>query len=275
VFLLDDDSLLHRTCAEKILEVYDTDERCEVAGVQASVVEETPDGVLVPIERKQTGADSWRWTRGNAVVETFYRRILLMNRMEIFIPYDGELPRLAVPDALARLNVTPVSLFWGCAMTFRRSVIAEVGFEPCFIRYAAGEDHDASYRASRRGALLIALDARLKHVAAASGRTSRFATTALSALNQAFLLRKHSTDLNRDLHRYDRLMRRRLLAELLKDLLSGRWTFPQAKGIGYSIRTARELFQRSMDELPQWYGALQAELLDGKERPDARLVKQA
>ena len=263
VFLFDDDSLMHEDCAERILAVYEADRNREVGGVQAAVVPEPPPAMRETGEPlKVTGHARFESLLRLAPVRYLYRRLLLMDGRELFIPYDGEFPRHRLPTALADLAVEPLPLFHGCAMTFRRDVITETGFDPLLRSYSPGDDLDATYRVSRRGALLSAARARVCHIPAAGGRIDRYLTSALSALNQAVCLRKHSSDLVRDRRAYRRLMARRLLAELLKDTLSGRWSLPQLRGLLFSLRYAGAIFRRSNQDLAGWYPGFQERLIE-------------
>ena len=112
-------------------------------------------------------------------------------------------------------------------------------------------------------ALLTAPAARLHHFTSAGGRIDRLRTTTLSALNQAVLLRRHAADQTGARRRYFALMRRRLLAEVLKDALSRRFDLPQARGILQAHARARRIFGMTSKELADWYPAEQARLLRG------------
>jgi hypothetical protein len=91
----------------------------------------------------------------------------------------------------------------------------------------------------------------------------RLHTTVLSALNQAVLLRCHAADQAGARRRYFALMRRRLLAETLKDALSRRFDLPQARGILHGSAKARRIFDMTSGELAEWYPAEQERLVCG------------
>ncbi|NEQ22561.1 MAG: glycosyltransferase family 2 protein [Microcoleus sp. SIO2G3] len=262
VFLIDDDSLMYPTCAEEIMRVYEADEQGLVKGVQASLTEEPPSEVTIADQRKQTG-----WSKDSSTSDLrrwIWQQIFLMDIRQLWIPYDDKLPKHSVPPTLADLNVYPMAMFHGCRMTFRREAIAQVLFEPLLCFYAALEDADASYRVSRQGVLLEAPEAKLHHFNSGSGRLSRYQVSALSALNQVACLKKHSTDLERDRRKFYRLMARRLLAELLKDGLSRRWSLPQVRGLLAAWRQADRIFAIPKLAIDQWYPAFQRAFLAGE-----------
>lgn len=273
VFLIDDDSLMYPTCAEEIMRVYEADRQGEVCGVQASLADEPPSEVTIADNRKQIG-----WSQKSQDLTTnriggwIWRYLFLMNSEELWISYDGAMPQSNLPDSIADLDVYPMLLFHGCRMTYRREAIAQTRFEPLLCAYAALEDVDASYRASRLGILIEAVAAKLHHFNSGSGRLSRYQVSALSALNQAACLKKHSNDLKRDRRKFYVLTARRILAELFKDSLSRRWTLPQTRGMLTAWRQADRIFATPQSELGQWYPAFQKALIAGEPLPVAAIT---
>jgi GT2 family glycosyltransferase len=271
VFLLDDDSFLHPTAAEEVLRVYAADPAGEVAAVAAVLVPDLPplpedvagQGALV---RKTSGrragaglktrilqTDAGRW---------FNRKVLLQNKDELFLKYDGPRQR-PVPSALAGYDVTPVSFMPGSAMTVRRDVALAEPFDTALRYYAAFEDLDVAYRYARHGAVLRANRAHLHHFEAAGGRLKRKKLVIFQLLNMLVFLKRHAADPDRFLPVYRRLLRRRLFGEALKDLLSGRITLPQARGVLVVMRTWREVWARDTATIDDWYPAVQQEILEG------------
>jgi len=266
LFLIDDDSLMYPTCAEEIMRVYEADTEGAIAGVQAAAVDHPPMDVAIADNRKQTGSASENFTTKqgllSGMMHWLWKQVFLMDAKKLFLPYDGDFPAHPIPPSLANLNVWQVELFQGYRMTFRREVIAKETFEPLLRYYSAGEDLDASYRVSRHGCLLMALDAKLHHYQSAGGRLSRFKISVLSALNQALCIRKNAPNLRQLKGLYYRLMMRRIVAELLKDLLSRRWSLPQARGMVVANRYSHKLFSLSESELADWYVQFQREFLE-------------
>lgn len=260
LFLLDDDSLMYPNCAMEIMRIYEADVDARVAGVQASA---TP---ISPVDfcgdaKKATGAKlDTDGGLGAVIKQWMWRTLFLMDAEKLFIPYDGCFPEHAMPPELQSLAVRRAFLFQGFRMTYRRSVLLDEPFEPRLRYYAAGEDLDQSYRASRHGCLLTASDAKLHHHESASGRPPRFKASCLGCLNQALLLRTHSANLGRMKWSYYQLNARRFVAEMFKDALSHRWTFPQTRGILAGCCLSYFVFTMPDRDLDVWYLDLQDSL---------------
>jgi GT2 family glycosyltransferase len=270
VFLADDDSFLHPACAEEVLRVYAADRAGDVAAVSAVLVPDLPpepgEGPAEALERKPSGRRHGAGIK-ERIVRTapgrwFNRKVLLQSMDELFIKYDE--PRVrAVPAALAGQDVTPVAFMPGCAMTVRRRVALAEPFDAALRFYAAFEDLDVGYRYARHGAVLRANRAHLHHFEAAGGRLRRKKLVIFQLLNMLVFLKRHADDPGRFLPVYRRLLRRRLLGEVLKDLLSGRLTLPQARGVLVVMRTWREVWGRDTATIDDWYPRLQQGILDG------------
>ena len=264
VFMIDDDSFMFPDCAGEIMALYAADTEKAVAGIQATLRGDMPEAAGFAQARKQTGGGSQAPSEGardGRLARWLKRRLFLMSMEELFIPYEGTLLHRAVPDTLAGRAVAPATLFHGCRMTYRRSVIAQTQFDGLLRYYCPGEDLDASYRVSQVGHILTAKNAYLHHYNVSTGRIDRHKTTMLSVLNQAVLLARHSSDKTLAQKRYRGLMRRRLLAEFLKDGLSRRLDFPQLRGLWAALKSARTAFALSPEELERWYLAKQEEII--------------
>lgn len=264
VFLIDDDALMYPTCAEEIMRVYEADPDERVKGVQAFPDEIPPTEAVN--DTKHYSVESKKQLLSNSIIRALFRffckHLLLMDSQINFIPYDGHYPTHPIPDGVSQLNVEPTLFLAGFRMTFRRSAILQNPFESLLRYYTAWEDVDASYRTSRHGLLLTALDAKIHHFYSASGRVSRLHIVALSSLNQAVCLRKYSLNLQRDICAFYFLMARRVLAEILKDLLTRRWSFPQIKGILIALRYSFKVFTLPTESLSKWYPHLQKRILE-------------
>jgi GT2 family glycosyltransferase len=265
LFFMDDDSLMYPSCAEEVMRVYEADSAKQVAGVQGNACDLPPVDVESAGGRKRTGTASENHQAGRGLLapltQWLWRNVLLMDATKLFLPYDGAFPSNEVPAVMSGLPVTSTPLFHGCRMTFRREVIERIRFESVLTGYAAGEDLDASYRASRIGVLLVALNGKVHHYQSASGRLSRYNVTVLAMLNQAVLLRKHAHDLPQMKARYYVLAIRRFIAETMKDSLSRRWNLPQARGVIFALLKARKVFSIPEESLAEWYQGFQDQLL--------------
>lgn len=267
LFMLDDDSFMYPDCAERIMAIYEADAEGIVGGIQTGTAPSPPrTGINAGAQKKKgsrTIGEGNGKKRGRAR-RWLMQRLFLMDKDALFIPYDRSVPPLTLPAALAGQGVVPARLFHGYRMTFRRQALQEEPFDELLRYYCPGEDIDASYRVSRRYLLLTAPAARVHHFAAAGGRIDRLRTTILSVLNQAVLLRRHATDQADARQRFFALLRRRLLAETLKDALSRRFDLPQARGILQARAGARRIFAMTPDELAEWYPDEQARLVRGQ-----------
>ncbi|HEY9908930.1 MAG TPA: glycosyltransferase [Thermosynechococcaceae cyanobacterium] len=264
-FLFDDDSLMYPDCAEEVMRVYEADPEQIVKGVQANPHELPPSDPRVSDSKHYTAESKGLYSRYgflSAIYRFLWKNLLLMDSGINFIPYDGRYPTHVLPSAVQQLHIAPAILLAGFRMTYRREAVLKEPFEPLLRYYAAWEDVDASYRVSRQGALLTALDADVHHFYSASGRINRLQVAALSSLNQAIFLRKYSSNLRRDKRAFYQLMARRVIAEALKDTLSCRWKFPQLRGILVALKHAPSVFFLPLEELNDWYPSLQKQIIE-------------
>lgn len=254
VFLFDDDSLMFPNCAEQIMRVYEADREFQVMGVAAILAPSPPDEAAAPtpIVGPVNARDS-RWRSG--------LRKIFSTQSTYFLPYDGEPRSISIPDSVRHLRVGAINYMTGSCMTFRRSVLDTEKFCEILKRYAAGEDQDLSYRVSRHGALLLAIDAPLCHLEASGGRLTAFQVTALAALNPAVMQRMYGADPDALNKQWRRILLKRFVMNLAKDVIERRVTLPRARGVGFAILKLVEIQRRSMSELMTWYPKFQEEIL--------------
>jgi GT2 family glycosyltransferase len=261
LFFFDDDSLMYPDCAEEIMKVYEADAEHIIQGVQASASSEPPCPLHTTDTTKVTGYSQTKNDQPALWQKFLFRNIFLMDTEALFIPYDATYSEPFIPATVSHLKVEPVRLFQGFRMTYRRQALLKTQFESTLLRYAAGEDLDASYRVSRHGPLLEAKAAQVYHYQSSSGRLDRYRATTLSSLNQAFCIAKNAKNIQQKQREFYQLMLRRVLAETLKDLLSRRWSFPQLRGIISGLHYSRQIFSKQGEPLTQWYLQFQQELL--------------
>lgn len=265
LFLIDDDSMMYPDCAERIMEVYEADRDREIMGVQSNFADRLPpqSGFIEDSRQKVGISETLLAPSGRQFFwkHRFFRRLLIMDTKEHFIPYEGYFRDYPLPDAVKGLNVVPVRIFDGFRMTYRREVFAKEAFEVLFLYYAAAEDSDLSYRVSRHGTLAMAVDARLHHYQSGSGRLSMVQVSALGGLNMALCLRKHSNNLRRDRSLFYRAILHRMFAQSIRDLTNRRWSLPRMRGLLVALRYAPKLFAMSDHDLAKWYPNLQRELI--------------
>lgn len=273
VFMIDDDSFMFPDCAEEVMRLYEADRANEVACIGISMVLPIPD---LPdwagraedrsLERKASGNRSWlaqlaRRMRYSKPGRWINRKILMQNVGEIFLLYEG--PRDApVPASLTGMAVTSTTFMGGCAMTVRREVAMAEPFDPALRYYAAFEDLDATYRYGRHGVTLRAAKAQLHHFEASGGRMKRKKVIIFQLLNMILFLKRHAARPETWKSRYRLLLWRRLLAEFLKDALSGRFDFPQVSGVLVVMRQWGSLWRKDVAEFDNWYPEFQKSILD-------------
>ena len=256
VFLIDDDSLMYPDCAEQILRIYEADTGSAVAGVNAMHVPVPPDQ---PDDQLAKTPSEHGTTKEYGPLSRLARQLLSAD--DVFVPYDADFPQHPLPEALKQLPIGTRPLMVGWGMTFRREICLKEPFEEILSYYAAGEDSDMGYRASRHGLLLTALEARLCHLGAGGGRLSPFVVAALGNLNPLVLHRLYSTDLRRSRRRSRGLLFRRFWILLAKDLSRLRLSLPNARGILYAWRCLGRIFSKSESEVRAWYPQFQKELI--------------
>lgn len=265
LFLIDDDAFMHPDCAETIMRIYEADGERRIAAVSAS------DGPM-PQDSAQVGevatgvsmtSGTQRLLARSALVRFLWSEILMMSADRVFVPYDGtwHRPDAATVTAYASADVAPLTTIFGYRMTVRRSVALAEPFDSDLLAYASAEDLDATYRFSRHGWNVIALNAKIYHHVAAAERLKRQSATMLSVLNIAFLTRKNTRQPVADTVRIYVIMLRRLLAEFLKDLLTRRWQFPQFLGVAKALVTSVSIMRHDRATLGQFYDGIQRRVL--------------
>lgn len=258
LFLIDDDSLMYPDCAAEIMRIYEADSDGAVAGVNAMHVPAPPDRSDDPEALHPSVHGT---TKRYGPLARMVRNLLRAD--DLFVPYDGEFPRHPLPDVFKHSDIGTRELMAGWGMTFRHGICEEEPFEESLTRYAAGEDSDMGYRASRHGLLLTALKGRLCHLGASGGRMNPFVVTALGNLNPLVLHRIYSTDLERSMRLSRKLLARRTLILMTKDLMQRDFSFPSVRGILFAQRWMGQIFAKSPAELRVWYPEFQLRLIDG------------
>lgn len=262
-FMIDDDSFMHPDCAAGIMAVYEADPDHLLAGVQANESFENPAADARVGARKTGDADLSRIRQRSRLLRWFLRKVLMMSKRDIFVPYDGDFPHHDLPADLLAAGVSPVEMFGGFRMTYRRDAVTREKFDPCLRYYCPGEDLDGSYRVSRHGALVTAHRARLYHHTSAAGRLNRVQVAHLWSFNQAVLLRRHAANQVWARRAWHRKMTHRLATDLLKDTLMRRFDYPQSRGTWRAWRAGRKVFAMPPETLESWYPTVQEKIVKG------------
>lgn len=262
LFMIDDDSLMHDTCAEEIMKVYEADTEARIAGVQAFESPHLP-GRVPQGGQKEKGTNTAGIRKKHPLLRWFFQKALMMEKTEVFLPYDGAYPEHLLPDGLKDFKLNPVKLFGGFRMTYRRNAVLASPFDPTLRYYCPGEDLDGSYRISRLGMLVTAYRAKLHHFTSAEGRLNRHQVALLWSLNQAVLLRRHAPDQAWAKARYWRHMAHRIAIDFVKDLGKRRFSLPQMRGSLAAWRRAGEVFAMTPEALETWYPQAQEKIVKG------------
>ncbi len=275
VFLIDDDSLMYPDCAAEVMKVYQADVAEQVKGVQCLPMAMPPDlpvaasaPLAQALPRTGFGQPASPHHQAEQVAmpprQTWLRRLvkaILNNEKTYFLPYDQSPPAYEIPAPLAALNVGVVPVMAGYAMTFRRNIVQQERFSEVLERYAACEDQDLSYRVSRHGMILNALDARLCHLEISGGRLSLYTVMVLAGLNAAVLQQFHSSDRAYTQRAWRKILQKRIVISGLKEISERRWTFPRTRGYLFARSQLNAVYAKSLEELQDWYPQFQQQLI--------------
>lgn len=202
------------------MRVYEADVDGQVVGVQASDVDTPPPGSVQLPEAEHRLRSGPLLALLKKPPMSWLNRWVLMNELDQFIvPYDGAYHDRPCPPACAAMDVRPIRVMIGFAMTYRTNVIQQERFNSALRRYAALEDLDASHRVSRHGVLLAARRARLYHHASASGRPNLAIRHAMNVANAAAYLKQFAADPEQVKRQWRRYVTRRYIAEWLTDFM--------------------------------------------------------
>lgn len=251
VFLIDDDAFMAPDCAENVLDAY-RDEKIVAVGCSNSGAVDA--GASEGLERKQSPGMRFRHLlSGNAVMRFISRRILMMDLASGFVPYDDQRPRWNSRTADLPEHLEPAELIVGYSLTVRRAIALQEPFDDGLIGSSQREDLDSVYRYGRHGGTVYTSKARIQHIEAAANRASRRAICALREANLAYFIHRNADRPEKSRRRWHIHMRRVIFAYFLRDLLSGRLDFPQAKGGLDALAAGKEVFARPVEGIREWY----------------------
>lgn len=261
VFLFDDDSFMYPTAAEEIMKLYDADSDDQVAGVAAALAAKPPPDAVDEKAVEEIEAARVAPTVKNYSLFTRLVRGVL-NADHMFVPYDEDFPENPVPESLKHLHVGRRKLMAGMTMTARRDWLVEHRFSE-ILADRGPEDSDISYRLSRRGAVLTALDAKVFHVGSPSGRFSSYSREALGFLGPIVLHRQYSTDLARTRREQKKMLRGRAMVGLLKDLKNKEFDLPRFRGTRFAVKHMDKVLDMTPEEIEAWYPQFQQDVIAG------------
>lgn len=174
VMFLDDDVVLEPDCCLEAIRLLESN--ASIVGIESAITnqEQPPGG---------------KWGR-------WFDRLFLIDSKKTgqLLPSGFNAPR-----SIQQIR-RPSQVEWlqGCSMSYRRSLIQGLQFDPIYERfagYAYGEDLDFSYAASKRGQLWFNPNARMLHKRSPSGRLSEYRFGISQVTNRALFVLKHWGDL--------------------------------------------------------------------------------
>lgn len=257
LFMIDDDSLMHRGCARAVLDVFG---HADAAGVLGACTG------LSAIEPDAATHDSDESVQGGKVNKT--KKMGLVGRLtkwfigEYLPHYDNPKPAWRMPESLGNMfGCFTRREIHGARMVFRRSAVQDQRFDDALTRYSYLEDTDLGYRVGREGVLLTIPGAKICHLGEVGGRLPTVRASTISVTNAAFLTCKNAQHPRENLRRLRRHAIRRSLFVLIKDLKRGDWHIPQARGIWAGLIQTRWIASTPKDQLDKRYMTFQEKLL--------------
>jgi glycosyltransferase involved in cell wall biosynthesis len=189
VIFPDDDSLLYPDAAERMMEVYEADTAGHIAAVCAASAATAPDASKALLD--QLDADNI--SKGRRVMRRVRQRLKeALGGLNPFVAVGTRLNaqhRLA--PGISAMDVVTVPYMTGFRMSFRRTVIAQTGFDEALRKYGWFEDIDASYSAMRQGMVVGARRAKIFHHRFAGARANGRVMGRWAILNRGYIVMKH------------------------------------------------------------------------------------
>jgi len=254
VIFPDDDSLWFPDVAENFMKPYEADVEGVVGAVGGKPVQESPiniDDLSYGINKKTVFKDKIQRTR-NFIEEKIFPKPFNVYGEDIY-------KNKTLPDWAPALNCVLVPNISGFRMSFRTSVIKELGFDEVMgsrVGYATHEDQEASIHVIKSGYLVLgARDARVFHHRHPAPRAPAFNYGFFWLTNYMYVIRKHMDPSVRAWG----LTRRYLFYKLnLYRLVNGS-VFNGAKA---AWNGAKAIMDCKVDDLPQVYIEVCDEFMD-------------
>lgn len=271
LFLIDDDSLLFPDAAKEIMRLYEAPGAGDVVaiGLDARSDSPVPEAVQPSGQKGTTAGKAALRLSHLGVISWINREVFMLTNDRLFFEYTPR-PCSFSADGFAALQLSDARYanhITGFRLTARRAIALKEPFNALLLGYSALEDLDAVYRWRRHGYTIQSRKAGVYHYTATASRLSRKKSTQLCQTNIALFVRMNSKDLRHDgLFLSIRLLRR-CLAELLKDALTQRFSFPGLRGVIAAAPVMFRVMTMPNDALPGWYERYQSDLLWGRPTP--------
>ncbi len=263
VFFIDDDAFMYADYAEKVMQIYEMDEKGLIGGIMGVLAEsepdkdETSDAVSQAIS-PDSGIKRLKNSFSNYLSEFWYQT-------ELLIPYNGKYYYNNMAETFGPDLVADIALLHGCRMTFRTNIVREVGgFNEILTRGAIAEDSDLSYRISQKHALVLALQAKICHWQTQVERLNRFKNVQLGILNAValFLLNNNfQSGIRLAVYRFALT---RLLLEFCRDCFKPQRGFVQTRGALAAMKVIPQILSMTPEKLRTWYPSFQVSVYQTK-----------
>jgi glycosyltransferase involved in cell wall biosynthesis len=263
VFFLDDDAFMYADYAEKVMQIYERDEKGLIGGIMGVLAalepdkDETSDTVSQAIS-SDSGIKRLKNSLSNYLSKFWYQT-------ELLIPYNGKYYYYNMAETLGPELVADIALLHGCRMTFRTNIVREVGgFNEILTRGAIAEDSDLSYRISQKYALVVAFQAKICHWQTQVERLNRFKNVQLGILNAValFLLNNNfQSGIRLAVYRFALT---RLLLEFCRDCFKPQRGFVQARGALAAMKVIPQILSMTPEQLRTWYPNFQVSVYQTK-----------
>jgi glycosyltransferase involved in cell wall biosynthesis len=263
VFFIDDDAFMYADYAEKVMQIYEMDEKGLIGGIMGVLAEsepdkdETSDAVSQAIS-SDSGIKRLKNSFSNYLSEFWYQT-------ELLIPYNGKYYYNNMAETFGPDLVADIALLHGCRMTFRTNIVREVGgFNEILTRGAIAEDSDLSYRISQKTALVVALQAKICHLQTQVERLNRFKNVQLGILNAValFLLNNNfQSGIRLAVYRFALT---RLLLEFCRDCFKPQRGFVQTRGALAAMKVIPQILSMTPEKLRTWYPSFQVSVYQTK-----------
>lgn len=259
VFFIDDDAVLFPNSAEEIMQVYENDTSLLVGGVTALLISNLEPAKSSDHHHQHEVKSLNLWDQ---ILKPFHK---FWSSETLFLPYDGSYYTYDISELANNTAVFSEVTLHGCRMTFRTSVVKEVGgFDEVLIRGAIAEDDDISYRVSRKYALVAAERAKIFHEETEVARLKRYNSTVLLILNIVVLFLLHTTITNGVKGLIYRFAIKRLCLEVARDCAKPQRGFAHARAAMFALSTLPKILEMDQEQLRNWYPSFQANLVDRK-----------
>lgn len=263
IFFIDDDAFMYADYAEKVMQIYEMDEKGLIGGIIGLLAvleldkDETSDAVSQAIS---SDSDIKRLKNSfSNYLSKFW------DQTELLIPYHGRYYHYNMVAKFGSDLVGDIAFLHGCRMTLRTNIVREVGgFNEILTRGAIAEDSDLSYRISQKYALVVALQAKICHWQTQVERLNKFKNVQLGILNAValFLLNNNfKSGIKLTVYRFALT---RLLLEFCRDSFKPQRGFVSTRGALAAMKVIPQFLSMTPEQLRTSYPSFQVSVYQTK-----------